>query len=227
LFLGKRLIETGEIDGAVDALQMAIAPEAAIDTQVDAHLLLGELIYDNDVNEVEAHFAEAVAISSSDIQVFFQIVTFYLDKRDVERGRMWAAQMQNVYPGASLTHDMLGWLYWLAGDEALALAHYETAVATNDDLQKPWTYGRLGNIYMSLGQYDDAISSFQTALSLIDNTSLPLATNLAKAYLAKGDCQNADLLIKQLAQQVGIENLSSVEPLRQQITNACEMIGSE
>lgn len=227
LFLGKRLIETGEIDEAIQVLQLATMPDTVLDPQVDAHLLLGELIYRNDIDEAEAHFTEAVDLSSNDIQIFFQVVMFYIDENDGEKSWKWVTRMNDVYPKASLTHDLLGWLYWLDGDEGLALAHYETAVNADDGLIKPWTYGRLGNIYMSLGQYDNAVSSFQTALSMIDNTSLPLSTNLVKSYLVKGDCENADLLIRQITQQARQVDLPSVELLRHQVTNACAVIVPE
>ncbi len=79
----------------------------------------------------------------------------------------------------------------------------------NNKTQISQSYAVLGDVYMSLKQYDLAVSNFKVSVDNSKNTANQL--KLAKAYLLNKDYQNSESQYHILLKKVGITTIQKVE----------------
>ncbi|MAT68734.1 MAG: hypothetical protein CMJ58_04350 [Planctomycetaceae bacterium] len=85
-------------------------------------------------------------------------------------------------------HMMLGTLEFAEQNHEAALAHYQQVLAAEPRL--PDLHNKLGEVYLTVKRYDEAVEAFSRALQVDGESPIALA-GLARAELARGEPQAA------------------------------------
>jgi type IV pilus assembly protein PilF len=94
-------------------------------------------------------------------------------------------------PDLDLAHNALGVLYHNSyADKEKAIYHYKRALEINPKFSEAYT--NLGNVYLSMERYDDAMPLYERALSdILYKTPYVAENNLGWCYYKKGLVQQA------------------------------------
>jgi len=116
--------------------------------------------------EAEEALVEATKSEPDDLSFHSSLVSFYANHafRVTDRGLAAARYAADLAPDAPQIRDMLGWMYFLAGDSSQAHLHLESALQLNPELAS--TYYHLGVLRKALGEDEAAQFAFLRAIDL-------------------------------------------------------------
>ncbi|MGH9908237.1 MAG: tetratricopeptide repeat protein, partial [Pyrinomonadaceae bacterium] len=96
-----------------------------------------------------------------------------------------------------------------AGHEEEAIGQAKKALDLDQDF---WVaHFHLGNAYVRLKRYEEAIASFEKARQLAPETPIP-EIYLARVFLVRGDHKKALAIVSELERQGGLDRLRSLRP---------------
>jgi len=132
-------------------------------TQVDlarAYTSVGDYL------NAESAYQAAAEAAPEDLTFQLALAHFYADHslHVTDRGLAAAHSAADLAPDDPRARDLLGWLYFLAGDPQKARLHLLSALRL--DREQPSTYYHLGMLYQALGQQEAAHSAFLRAIDL-------------------------------------------------------------
>jgi tetratricopeptide (TPR) repeat protein len=125
-----------------------------------AHLGMGQY------QAAEEALMAAVTSAPDNLAFRLALARFYADHayRVAERGLPAAQAAADLAPDDAQARELLGWMYFLAGDVRLARLHLESALRLDPELAS--AYYRLGMIEKNLGRKEAAGSAFERAIDL-------------------------------------------------------------
>ncbi len=149
---------------AVDELQTALRLDPA-DRQARLDLARAQVGLGQYVAAEEA-LVGAVEAAPKDLTTHLALVRFYAGHafRVSDRGLAAALAAADLAPDNAEVHDLLGWMYFLAGDSELARLHLENALRL-DPASASATY-HLGLLHNALGEKEAARLAFMRAVDL-------------------------------------------------------------
>jgi len=114
----------------------------------------------------EEALVTAVEAAPKDLATHLALVRFYADHafRVSDRGLAAARTAADLAPNNAEVHDLLGWMYFLAGDPQPARLHLENALRL-DPASASATY-HLGLLHNALGEREAARLAFMRAVDL-------------------------------------------------------------
>lgn len=114
----------------------------------------------------EEALAEAAKSAPDDLTFHSALVRFYADHtfQVTDRGLAAARAAADLAPEDPQVRDMLGWMYFLAGDPAKARLHLESALRLNPELAS--THYHLGVLRKAMGEEEAARFAFLRAIDL-------------------------------------------------------------
>jgi tetratricopeptide (TPR) repeat protein len=114
----------------------------------------------------EETLMEAVKAAPKDLATHLALVRFYADHafRVSDRGLAAAKVAADLAPDNAEVHDLLGWMYFLAGDPQPARLHLQNALRL-DPASASAAY-HLGLLYNALGEKEAARFAFMRAVDL-------------------------------------------------------------
>ena len=116
--------------------------------------------------EAEEALTRAAESAPDDLTFHSALVRFYADHtfQVTDRGLAAARAAANLAPEDPQTRDMLGWMYFLAGDPAKARLHLESALRLDPKLAR--THYHLGVLRNAMGEEEAAQFAFLRAIDL-------------------------------------------------------------
>jgi Flp pilus assembly protein TadD len=116
--------------------------------------------------EAEEALNAAVAAAPRDLRVRMALAQFYTDSswQAADRGLAAAQSAADLAPQDARARDLLGWMYFLAGD--LSQAHLHLISALGLDPDQASTYFHLGKLYAARRLPEQARSAFLRAVDL-------------------------------------------------------------
>jgi tetratricopeptide (TPR) repeat protein len=162
--LGLYLLKQEAYQSAADEFRATLQLDPGnAQAQVDlarTHVGLGEYF------AAEEALAGAVESEPDDLTFHLALVRFYADHtlHITNRGLAAAQVAADLAPDDPQVHDMLGWMYLLAGDPGLARLHLENALQLEPELVS--AYYHLGVLHNVLGEEEEARSAFASAIDL-------------------------------------------------------------
>ncbi len=162
--LGLYFLKQGVYAPAAEELQAALRLDPGnAQAQVDlakAYVGLG------DYTAAEESLLAAVKASPDELAFHLALVGFYADHifGATERGVAAAGTAVELAPNNAQARDMLGWMYFLAGDPAQARSHLEHALRLEPELAS--AHYHLGLLHKSMGAEEGAESAFARAVDL-------------------------------------------------------------
>jgi Tfp pilus assembly protein PilF len=157
-------------------LRQNLAPlavsELTVAAQLDpgnaqAHLDLGRAyVMWRDYAKAEAAYAAAAAAAPHDLRILLARARFYADAGwgVADRGLAAAQAAVELAPQDARARDLLGWMYYLAGDLPQARLHLLSALVL--DPQQASTYFHLGELYARQGWPEMAAAAWARAVDL-------------------------------------------------------------
>jgi DNA-binding winged helix-turn-helix (wHTH) protein/TolB-like protein/Flp pilus assembly protein TadD len=164
--------------------------------------------YLRDLNSAETKFKQVIEMSPNDSQAHLGYAFTLSDQKRYEEAVAEArrARELSMTPIAFALESqiLLG-----AGHEEEAIGQAKKALDLDQDF---WVaHFHLGNAYVRLKRYDEAIASFEKARQLAPETPLP-PIYLARVFLVRGDHKKALAIVRELEQQGGLDRLRSLRP---------------
>ncbi len=157
-------IKQGVYGLAADELQTALRldpgnRQARLDL-ARAQVELGQYV------AAEETLAAAVEAAPKDVAIRLALVRFYADHtfRVSDRGLAAAREAANLAAGNAEAQDLLGWMYFLAGDAQPARLHMENALRLDPGLASAAYH--LGMLHNALGEKEAARLAFMQAVDL-------------------------------------------------------------
>lgn len=126
------------------------------------------------------------------------LASFYIQKKEYEKAETALNNALKLRPYYGKAHFNYGKLCSAQGRNEEAFTHFKKA-CTECDLDDQTGYSVYGQVSMRLHKYEDAIAAYGH-LRKMDPNNLEYAIELATAYQAHGDAQQAGNLFQQLAQ---------------------------
>jgi tetratricopeptide (TPR) repeat protein len=116
--------------------------------------------------DAEEALVEATRSEPDDLSFHSSLVSFYADHafQVTDRGLAAARTAADLAPEDPQIRDMLGWMYFLAGDSSQARLHLESALRLNPELAS--TYYHLGVLRKATGEEEAAQFAFLRAIDL-------------------------------------------------------------
>jgi tetratricopeptide (TPR) repeat protein len=162
--LGLYYVKQGVFGLAAEEFQTMLRLDAGnAQAQADlarAHLGLGQY------EAAEEALMAAVTSAPDNLAFRLALARFYANHayRVAERGLPAAQAAADLAPDDAQARELLGWMYFLAGDIRLARLHLESALRLDPELAS--AYYRLGMIEKNLGRKEAAGSAFERAIDL-------------------------------------------------------------
>ena len=144
-------------------LQLDPGNAQALDDLARAYVGQGQYL------EAEEALVAATEAAPDDITFHSPLVRFYADHafQVVDRGLAAARTAADLAPEDPQVRDMLGWMYFLAGDPSQARLHLESAIRLDPELSS--THYHLGVLRKAIGQDEAAKFAFLRAIDLDTN----------------------------------------------------------
>jgi tetratricopeptide (TPR) repeat protein len=119
--------------------------------------------------DAEEALVAATEAAPDDITFHYPLVRFYADHtfQVADRGLAAARTAADLAPEDPQVRDLLGWMYFLAGDPPQARLHLESAIRLDPEL--PSTHYHLGVLRKAIGQDEAAKFAFLRAIDLDTN----------------------------------------------------------
>ncbi len=116
--------------------------------------------------DAEEALVEATKSEPDDLSFHSLLVSFYADHafQVTDRGLAAARAAAGLAPEDPQIRDMLGWMYFLAGDSPQARLHLESALQLNPELAS--THYHLGVLRKAIGEEETAQFAFLRAIDL-------------------------------------------------------------
>ena len=149
--------------------KIAAARALALDpTLAEAHASMGyvKLFYDFDWAGARESLERAMQLGPQYAtgHQWYAWYLFVVERHD--EALVVLRHAQSLDPLSLIINDHLGYALLLAGKPKEALVQL---LATKElDVAFPWTYWRLGSVYLELGRFDESIAAFDTVVSLTD-----------------------------------------------------------
>ena len=163
-FLGTHHRLVGNVEAAQAALWQALLrdPENAA-LRVE---MAGTFVDQSDYSSAEGWYQGTVEAAPDEVEFYLMLVRFYLDHLyRVQEGGLPAAQaLVELAPDDARAHDLLGWAYHLAGQQAEGERALLQALSLDPDLTS--AHYHLGSLYLTTGQRDLARWHLQWAADL-------------------------------------------------------------
>jgi tetratricopeptide (TPR) repeat protein len=162
--LGLYLLRQGAYQSAADEFLVTLELDPGnAQAQVDlahAYVDLGNYL------AAEEALVGAVESEPDDLTFHLALVRFYADHTlgITDRGLAAAQVAADLAPDDPQVYDMLGWMYLLAGDPALARSHLENALQLEPELVS--AYYHLGVLHNVLDREEEARTAFSRAIDL-------------------------------------------------------------
>ncbi len=162
--LGLYYVKYGLADLAIEQFQETLRLDPGnAQAQVDlarAYTSVGNYL------DAESAYRAAAEAAPEDLTFRLALAHFYADHslHVTDRGLAAAHSAADLAPDDPRGRDLLGWMYFLAGDPQKARLHLLSALRL--DREQPSTYYHLGMLYQALGQQEAAHSAFLRAIDL-------------------------------------------------------------
>ena len=162
--LGLHYVKCNLADLAIEAFQETLRLDPGnAQAQVDlarAYTSVGNYL------DAESAYRAAAEAAPEDLTFQLALAHFYADHslHVTDRGLAAAHSAADMAPDDPHVRDLLGWMYFLAGDPQKARLHLLSALRL--DREQPSTYYHLGMLYQALGQQEAAHSAFLRAIDL-------------------------------------------------------------
>lgn len=189
--LGEIENSVGNYEGAVNQFQQALAGDATSDEAYSGLGLAFQRL--NRLEDAERNYKHAVEVrpnywaSHSNLGHFYTIIGRYQDA------------VAEFTKATELAPD-LGPPYWQLAGAEIYLGAYDAAIsALNKGISiapTPQQYSNLGNAYLGLHRYSDAITAFEQASRMAGSDYISLG-NLARAYACAGEADRAKPVYRQ------------------------------
>jgi tetratricopeptide (TPR) repeat protein len=116
--------------------------------------------------DAESAYRAAAEAAPEDLTFQLALAHFYADHslHVTDQGLAAAHSAAHLAPDDPRARDLLGWMYFLAGDPQKARLHLLSALRL--DREQPSTYYHLGMLYQAVGQQEAAQSAFLRAVDL-------------------------------------------------------------
>ncbi len=136
---------------------------APLDAQ--AHFYLGSVYYDlKDYAATEKEFKVAIKLKPDYHEALNFLGYFYLEQnRNIDKAGGLIKKALSFDPENGAYVDSLGWFYFKKGKFKEALSHLEKAASFLSD---PVIYEHLGDVFMKLGNWDNAKLNWEKSLKL-------------------------------------------------------------
>jgi len=162
--LGLYYRQQGAYDFAVEEFRVALSLDPG---NAQAWADLGQTyVAQGQYLMAEEALAKAVESAPEDVTFHLALVHFYADHtfRVGERGLAAAQAAADLAPDNPQVRDLLGWMYFLAGDPRQARLHLDSALHLDPELAS--AYYHLGVVRKALGQTEAARFAFLRAIDL-------------------------------------------------------------
>jgi len=154
-----------------------------------AHLMLGEAYYNAQrFQEAEAELKRAIELQPKTAGGRFYLGMTYLGEKEFDKAKATFDEMLSLGVGSAYGHYGLGLTLAELQNDQGAIDEFKKAIAS--DTPVSGVYLDLGNSYIKLKMYDDAIEAYLQGKQK-DGDDPDLENALADAYAAKGMTQRA------------------------------------
>jgi len=160
--LGAIYLQQGKLREAEGIFKL-IAGLSPLDAQ--AHFYLGSIYYDlKDYAATEKEFKAAIKLRPDYHEALNFLGYFYLEQdRNIDKAGAMIKQALGFDPENGAYIDSLGWYYFKKGKFKEALSYLEQAISFLSD---PVIYEHLGDVFMKLGNPDNAKINWEKSLKL-------------------------------------------------------------
>jgi len=147
----------------------AVTRALALDeTLSEAHASLGyiQLFYDLDWPGAQRSFQRAIELKPKNATAHQWNAWHLLVTERFDEALVALQRAQELDPLSLIINDHLGYALLLAGKAEEALAQLTRTRELDPGF--PWTFWRLGSVYLALGRYDESIDAFNTVVEKTD-----------------------------------------------------------
>lgn len=132
----------------------------------------------------------------------------------VEKGLELLNELLYEEPGYGSLHNHIGWAYMYYTPDALkAERHLKLAIYFDAAFMPPYLH--LGNLYIRMGRYTEALKYFENGLSKQNANRVAFLEGIAQSYELKGNYAKAIKSYKQaLVSTVGFESTDLAEGIK-------------
>jgi Tfp pilus assembly protein PilF len=172
VYLQQRKLKEAE---GIFKLIVALAP-----LDVEAHFYLGSIYYDlKDYAAAEKELKVAIKLKPDYHEALNFLGYFYLEQdRNIDKGGAMIKKALSFEPENGAYVDSLGWFYFKKGKSKEALSELERAASFLSD---PVIYDHLGDVFLKLGNRDNARLNWEKSLKL-DSAQEKVKEKLLGAY---------------------------------------------
>jgi tetratricopeptide (TPR) repeat protein len=163
-FLGRYYVQHEAYELAVGALLTALQLDSGnLQARIDlaqAYIGLGKYL------EAEETLVAAVELAPKDVTIHLALVHFYADHtfRVADRGLSAARAAADLAPQNPQARDLLGWMYFLAGNAQQARLNLNRAISLDQELVS--AHYHLGLLHRAMGEEDAARLAFLRVVDL-------------------------------------------------------------
>jgi len=119
----------------------------------------------NQLEDSETMFKSIIAINPKEFNSFYNLGVINFQKKDIPVAISYFKKTISLQEDYFPAHHQLAASYEAQGDFDLAIEYYKKAIKFDKD-GLSLSYNNLGNVYLSLREYQQAYFSFEKALSL-------------------------------------------------------------
>jgi DNA-binding winged helix-turn-helix (wHTH) protein/tetratricopeptide (TPR) repeat protein len=157
----------------------------------------------------EAKFKQVIEMSPNDFQAHMGYALHLSFTNRHEEAVAEARRARELSPMTPLVFALESQILLRAGHEEEAILQAKKALDFEPNF---WVaHFHLGNAYVRLKRYDEAIASFEKARQLAPETPLPPIT-LARVFLVRGDHKKALAILRELERQGRLDRLRPLRP---------------
>ncbi len=181
---------------------------------VDAHLIMGDLLAAEHLDEALAHYAKALAKRPGDADILNRWGAILMAHGRLDEAQLKFDDALAINPKHAGVHNNLGYLLQLQGHTDEAIVEYQAAIRNNP--QDAGVYYNLAGLFAALHQERNAIQQYHRALArqphwpdaqaklaiLLAGATDPQLRDMPEAlHLANQICQEAALCVTRIQGQ--------------------------
>jgi tetratricopeptide (TPR) repeat protein len=187
--MARQYHETNEITRALEVLEIAksYSPKLAEDKLIEILALEAYIKHDWDL--AISYLKKLISINPENIRAHIDLGMVYYQRKEMydegisEFNKALALDPKGVTEHSSFTLNVLGWAYLRKGELKKAREAFEKYVAQLPNLAAPLI--RLGDFYLIVGNYDQAVTNLQRAFNIEPGIVLT-SVLLGETYLETG-----------------------------------------
>jgi tetratricopeptide (TPR) repeat protein len=132
----------------------------------------------------------------------------------IEDGLSMLTELLYDEPGYGSLHNHIGWAYlYYTADIEKAERHLKLAIHFDASFSAPYLH--LGNLYLRMGRYAEALSTLNTGLTKQNANRITFLENIAHVYELKREYREAIKVYKEaLASSIGFETANFTEGIK-------------